>query len=146
VKYSKAEREYKARIARESITRKLVRDSIRFNAPQPGQLFELCEPGEMKELLIQKLEEEVKELISALRTLRKEFDPPAPDKLAVTQEAVDTYEVLRKIVRDFGLGSERHLLSNADDKRRWNGGFDAGVVLVTNKTAQARVKRLEVRR
>lgn len=111
--------------------RKLVRDMVRFIRPPDfltGQHFELAAPQEMKELLIKKLEEEVVELKMALQG-----EPERLDKVEVSKEIVDVYEVLLKLMREYGFGYERHITHGAEEKRRLKGGFDAGVVLVTPK-------------
>lgn len=116
--------------------RKLVRDKIRFiEPPEPRirQRFELCKPEEMKKLLIDKLEEEKRELVAALLTLNREYQPPAPDKGAVAKELVDLFEVMREISKRYGLGSERQITVNAEQERQFKGGFVAGVVLVSGR-------------
>lgn len=103
--------------------RKLVRDKIRFLPNRPGesfffQNFQLCEPELLPFLLWDKLDEEIRELSEA-----------STDE-EIGLETVDCIEVLLNLAQTAGFDRQT-ILKMVEDKRLKKGGFDAGVVLVT---------------
>ena len=92
---------------------KLIRDYIPIIAMRKGETMNchIATPSEYKDLLRQKLSEEVKEFV----------DTEEPEELA------DILEVVRAIAREKGF-TMQHILDLRDKKRKEKGGFDNRIV------------------
>ena len=107
---------------------KLIRDKLgRRIGLGPGDKVRLvASEAEYQTLLLEKLEEEYKEL-------RKELVRRTVNPEKVAEEAGDLVEVIGAITDEFASMSLGCLLEDMKDKRRAKGGFEGGIVLETKE-------------